>query len=77
MSDGAYSGFKTNGAQEKASAHETQTQPGAALAGFPRQEDDRSESYNTHNNNVSDAVVSEASPSAGWRAVYAAMGVDE
>jgi len=69
-------GFKSRQAQDRGNATRIENPPGEALAGGPgAQEDDCSESYSTQYLNVSDSSGIETSPSAGWRQVYAAMGV--
>lgn len=77
MPFGTPRGFKSRQAQDRGNATRSKSTPEEALAGgLGAQEDDCSESYSTQYLNVSDSSGIEASPSAGWRAVYAAMGVD-
>jgi len=57
-------------------ATERQNAGGGAVAGVPAQRNDRNATYHSQRHNFSDRAESnERVPSAGWRAVYAAMGV--
>jgi hypothetical protein len=75
--DSEPSGFKSDAQEETANATESENPPGEAVAGAPgHKDDDCNATYHTERHNFSDrAELHEESPSAGWRAVYYAMGV--
>jgi hypothetical protein len=59
-------------------ATERQNAGGGSVAGVPAQRSVRNGTYQTQRHNFSDRAEShENVPSAGWRAVYASMGVYE
>lgn len=74
--DGAVGSFTPDDDNHESRATERQNAGGGAVAGVPARRSVRNGTYQTQRHNVSDrAESSERVPSAGWRAVYAAMGV--
>jgi hypothetical protein len=72
-------GFITDEDQDGGNATEQKSTPGDALAGSPGSDnDDSTLQYNAERHSFNGPGAStEASPSTGWRQVYAAMEVDD